>query len=161
MKTAHLVTSVDIEQIDTEEIYDEAQIESSINEVLGANSSLEESSEDWIHNVSARIEESVENYYRNAVNYINGETYSIEDEAEELARTLHSLDQSLELLSLGRGVKEKGYRDRLLEIKNRLEDEVIAPLTARALEKGDFTADIPDPEVDYLLRPVRDNYIEE
>lgn len=78
-----------------------------------------------------------------------------------MAETMHSLDQSLELLSLRSGVRNHDYRERLVEIKNRLDDEVIAPITAEALQYGDFTENIPDENVDYLLRPVRNSYLEE
>jgi len=78
-----------------------------------------------------------------------------------MAETLHRLDQSLEFLSMSRGAVNQDYRKRMLEIKNRLESEVVAPLTAAALENGqDFTEEIPDPEADYLLRPVKNNYLE-
>ncbi len=160
MDTSHLVTEVNIEEIDTDEIYDKEVIESSINEILGANSSIEQSSEDWMHNVSAKVEEATENYFHSAINYINGEKISLESEALEMAETMQSLDQSLELLSFRKGVKNQDYKERLLEVKNRLEEEVIAPLTAEALQYGNFTEDIPDADVDYLLRPVKDNYVD-
>lgn len=46
METAHLVTEVNVEKIDTEDIYDEEGVETSVNEVLGANNSLEQSARD-------------------------------------------------------------------------------------------------------------------
>lgn len=160
MDTSHLVTSIEAEKIDKDEIYDREVIESSLNEILGANSSIEQSSEDWMHNVSAKIEEATENYFTSAIHYINGEKISLESEAQEMAETMHSLDQSLELLSFRKGVKNQDYKQRLLEVKNRLEEEVIAPVTAEALQYGDFTENIPDADVDYLLRPVKNNYME-
>jgi hypothetical protein len=161
MDTSHLVTSVETEEIDTGEIYDEEEIQASINEILGASSSIQESSEDWMHSVSELVTEATENYFSAASDYINGDRYVLEEEAEHMAHTMHQLDQSLEVLSMRTGVTDQDYRNRLLEVKNRLEDEVIAPLTAAALEKGDFTSEIRDEDVDYLLRPVRDNYIGE
>lgn len=158
METSHLVTDVNVEDIDTDEIYDREVIESSINEILGANSSIEQSSEEWMQDVSEKIEDATERYFNSAVSYINGEKFSLEDEARDMAETMHSLDQSLELLSFRSGVRNNDYRERLLEIKNRLDEEVIAPVTAEALQYGDFTDNIPDEDVDYLLRPVRDNY---
>ncbi|MFB6242001.1 MAG: hypothetical protein ABEJ36_04325 [Candidatus Nanosalina sp.] len=160
MDTSHLVTSIDAEKIDTEDIYDEAQIESSINEIVGASSSLEQIQEDWVHSVSRLVEESTERYYSAAVDYIDGRRHSLDDEAQDMAETLHELDQSLELLSMRTGARNNDYRERFLEVKNRLENEVVAPLTARALEQGEFTQEIPEPERDYLLRPVRDRYLE-
>ena len=161
MDTSHLVTSIDTGDIDTEEIYDEDEIQSSINQILGGNSSIQQSSEDWMQNISESIEESVENYYSAAIEFINGEKYTLEDEAEQMAETMHSLDQSLEFLSMETGVEDQNYKKRLLEVKRRLEKEVIAPLTAKALEYGEFTSEIPEADVDYLLRPVRDNYLRE
>lgn len=161
MDTSHLVTSVETENIDTEDIYDEDEIQSSINQILGASSSIQQSSEDWMQNISHKIEESVENYYTAAVNFINGERYPLTEEAQEMADTMHSLDQSLEFFSMSNGAINQDYKNTLLEVKNRLEDEVIAPLTAAALENGDFTTEIPEEDVDYLLRPVRDNYLRE
>lgn len=158
METSHLVTDVNVEDIDTDEIYDREVIESSINEILGANSSIEQSSEEWMQDVSEKIEDATERYFNSAVSYINREKFSLEDEARDMAETMHSLDQSLELLSFKSGVRNNDYRERLLEIKNRLDEEVIAPVTAEALQYGDFTDNIPDEDVDYLLRPVRNIY---
>ncbi len=45
MDTSHLVTSIETENIDTDEIYDEDEIQSSINQILGANASINQSSE--------------------------------------------------------------------------------------------------------------------
>ena len=114
-----------------------------------------------MRNISESIEESVENYYSAATDFISGEKYTLEDEAEQMAETMHNLDQSLEFLSMETGVKDQNYKKRLLEVKRRLEKEVIAPLTAKALEHGEFTSEIPEADVDYLLRPVRDNYLRE
>ena len=161
MDTSHLVTSIDTGDIDTEEIYNKDEIQSSINQILGGNSSIQQSSEDWMRNISESIEESVENYYSAATEFISGEKYTLEDEAEQMAETMHNLDQSLEFLSMETGVEDQNYKKRLLEVKRRLEKEVIAPLTAKALEHGEFTSEIPEADVDYLLRPVRDNYLRE
>lgn len=158
METSHLVNDVNVEDIETDEVYDREVIESSINEILGANSSIEQSSEEWMQDVSEKIEEITERYFNSAVSYINGEKFSLEDEARDMAETMHSLDQILELLSFRSGVRNNEYRERLLEIKNRLDEEVTAPVTAEALQYGDFTDNIPDEDVDYLLKPVRDNY---
>lgn len=161
MDTSHLVTSLDTQGIDTEEIYDEEEIQDSINEILGAGSSIEQSSEAWMHSVSEMITEATENYYSAAVDYINGDRHLLHEEAGEMAHMMHQIDQSLEIIGPRSGVSNEKYRKTLLEVKKRLEDEVIAPLTARALEEGDLTSEIPEAERDYLLRPVRDNYLEE
>jgi len=158
MDTSHLVTDIEAEKIDTDEIYDRDLIESSLNEILGANSSLEQSSEDWMQDLSEKIGEATEKYYSSAVEYINGETDSLRAEAEQMAGVLHSLDQSLELLSFRSGVKNQDYKQRMLDVKRRLEEEVVAPLTAEALQHGNFTEYIAEPERDYLLRPVQ-NYL--
>lgn len=161
MNTSHLVTEVDIDEIDFDEVYDQEAVETSVNEILGANNSLEQSAEDWMQDVSEKVEAATENYIGSAQEYINGEQEDLEDDARHMAEAMHSLDQSLELLSTKSGVRNHDYRNRMLEIKKRLEKEVIAPVTARALEKGDFTENISETDVDYLLRPVKNKYLDE
>ncbi len=78
-----------------------------------------------------------------------------------MAETMHSLDQSLEFLNTKTSLEDQNYKKCLLEVKNRLEAEVIAPLTAKALENGEFTSEISETDLDYLLRPVRDNYFQD
>lgn len=67
MDTSHLVTDIEAEKIDTDEVYDREVIESSINEILGENSSIRQSEEDWLQNISEKIEEATERYFNSAL----------------------------------------------------------------------------------------------
>lgn len=161
MDKSHLVTDIRVGELDEEIFYDRDVIESSINEILGIASSIEQSSEDWMQNLYGYIEASTENYYSSVLNYANENEASLEEDARGMAKTMNVIDQGLEFLSTQRGHKKEDYKERILEIKKKLEEEVIAPLTAEALHYGDFTDELGDVEADYLLRPVNDMYVDQ